>query len=76
MFRRSKKMSKSTLELLRKHNEELIKKETEPEQKRVPEKKPEKAERPKKNKEVMYISSFAGLVFPGHENLLRQSCRL
>ncbi len=47
-------MSKSTLELLRKHNEELIKKETEPEQKRVPEKKPEKAERPKKNKEVMY----------------------
>lgn len=44
-------MSKSTLELLRKHNEELGKKETEkePEQKRVL----EKIEKPKKNKEVM-----------------------
>ena len=52
--RRPKKMSKSTLELIRKHNEELGKKETEkePEQKRVPEKKPEKVEKPKKNKEV------------------------
>ncbi|CAB3979880.1 E3 ubiquitin- ligase TTC3 [Paramuricea clavata] len=55
--RRPKKMSKSTLEFLRKNKEELGKKETEkePEQKRVPEKKPEKAEKPKKNKEVNHV---------------------
>jgi hypothetical protein len=61
LFRRGKKISKSTLEILRKHNEELIKKENEKEteQKRVPERKPEKVEKPKKTKEVMIISSFA-----------------
>lgn len=44
-------MSKSTLELLRKQ------KEKEPEEKRVPEKKVEKSERPKKNKEVNVLVS-------------------
>ena len=56
MFSRRPKMSRNTLEFLRKQNEELTKKETEkelPEQKRVQEKKPEKTEKPKKNKEVV-----------------------